>query len=201
MRTCFAIIVSSFALAGAAQAEPPRNAAGYYLISDDSATVPPPPAMAPRPPVAQAPVTPVRPPVVAQDPSVDLTPSVPDSPLAQAQPDAHDSQAASPHPPRVLLVPPDEPVFTITGNQLAAIGVGVIGGMILLDGLVGLPAAAFVGGLAGQWYYTNNIAPDDEYRVNRRATGQQWQTAVVRDGTAAIGARYMVPIRDEGYAR
>ena len=204
MRTCLAIIVSSLALVGTAQADPRLNAAGYYLVSEEQ-DVPPPPAVAPRPPVAQAPVAPYHPPVVGQPPSVELTPPRPetqDTPLAQVNPDGQDTQAAAPRPPRVVVVPPDEPVFTVTGSQLASIGVGAVGGMIFLDGLIGLPAAAFIGGLAGQWYYTNNIAPDEAVRVKQRATGQQWQTAVTRDGGAStIGARYLVPVADAPLAR
>lgn len=70
------------------------------------------------------------------------------------------AQAQAPMmPPPIQAQPtpaaPQSLVLGMTSDQVAAVGIGVVGGLVVLDGILGMPPAlaAVLGGLAGNWYY------------------------------------------------
>ncbi|CAA7618286.1 exported hypothetical protein [Candidatus Terasakiella magnetica] len=126
-----------------------------------------------------------------------VAPSAPAEAQA-APPSAPNQSQATPAVPRlpdsVPAGPKGTPVFVVTGEHLAAISIGVIGGLVVLDSVIGVPtaAAAFVGGLAGQWWHSTHSAPtSDIYSVTHRTTSRVWSISAARDG--AIRDRWLPP--------
>ena len=196
MRTIVAIMVAAGMAAGAAQAGEVRSSwltRIQAVAAEDGGAESKPPTAAPRPPVAQAPITP---PQSAHPPAAPLPPVAEIPPETQEPATPPPNATPTPRPP-ILAV--DAPVFTMTGEHVAAIGVGVVGGMVILDGVLGVPmaAAAFVGGLAGQLWHTTYQAPVAEARINHRTTGHIWQEAVARDGAAK--KRWLQTVRADGH--
>lgn len=164
----------------------PTNPAAEAAASADATTAIPVPAPAP----VTVPPPPAPPAVTQAQPNpapVQAAPAQPHNPAAPAVPQTLPAPVA----PDAAL-----PGFAMSGEQLATIGVGVIGGLIILDS-IGVPtaAAAFVGGLAGQWWYSVNHGPSDDYVVTRRVTNRLWQDAAIRDGEA-MNRRWLRPVRD-----
>jgi hypothetical protein len=182
MRSVVAVVAASILAIGTAQAgEYPYNWLVHRAQAvDDGGDDPVRPSPAPRPPVQQAPVAP---PSLSPSPPSVQPPAV-SPPLAEAQPD--DSVEPTP-PPSPRSSADTAPVFAMTGEHVAAITVGVIGGLVILDGVLGVPAAAaaFVGGLAGQWWHTTYRTPNQEYRVNHRTPLRVMQEAAGHDTSAS----------------
>lgn len=162
---------------------PPATAPGTTTDKDVAAAPSPaapaaePAPAAPQPPAAQAPV--------AQSPAAQ-SPGV-QAPVTQAPAGVPPAAAAA-----------SSPMFSMPAEQLTAIGVGVIGGLVVLDS-VGVPtaAAAFLGGLAGQlWYSYNSAPPSPDYSVTQRITSRSWHDAAVRDG-AVMNRRWLYPVNLE----
>lgn len=147
------------------------------------------PAVAPVVPVAPAPQAPVA----AQPPAVAPAPPVMAQP-APAQP--ADKEAAPAQTPALPPAQPPAAMLAMPVEQLAAIGVGVIGGLIVLDS-IGVPtaAAAFLGGLAGQVWYSNTAAPATDYPLTQRITSRLWHDAAIRDGEA-MNRRWLDKVND-----
>jgi hypothetical protein len=184
MRSLVAVMVAASFTVATAQAGETRYKwvlQPIQAVEDGGEVAAPPPLSAPRPPVAEAPAVPPSPvapfaatPAPAAPPVVGTAPEEAEPPTVPA-----------PRPPSVAT-PAETTVFSMTGEHVAAIGVGVIGGLVILDGVLGVPAAAaaFVGGLAGQWWHTTYQVPSSEYRVNRRVPLHVVQEAAARDGAA-----------------
>ena len=200
MRSVVAMVIMAQMVAGGALADEirPRLGAAWLFpaqANDESTAPAEPPAprhAAPRPPVAQAPAPPQSAEETpAPQPAPEALEPPPRPPAAQAAP-----APSAPLPP--VFGPQGEPVLVMTVPHLAAIGVGVIGGLIVLDGVLGVPtaAAAFVGGLTGQWWHTNYQAPAPDHRVIFRSTPRAWQDTAGRDG--AMPQRWLRQIHDDG---
>ena len=200
MRSVVAMVIMAQMVAGGALADEirPRLGAAWLFpaqANDESTAPAEPPAprhAAPRPPVAQAPAPPQ---------SAEETPAPQPAPEALEPPAPPPAAQAAPAPSAPLppvFGPQGEPVLVMTVPHLAAIGVGVIGGLIVLDGVLGVPtaAAAFVGGLTGQWWHTNYQAPAPDHRVIFRSTPRAWQDTAGRDG--AMPQRWLRQIHDDG---
>ena len=128
-------------------------------------------------------------------------PAATDAPPAQTQPVPAPQQQPpmTVQPPLAMEPAPswtsNDVTFSMPAGQLAAIGVGVLGGLVVLDG-IGIPAAAaaFVGGLAGQaWYSYTYTPPAADYSVTQRITTRSWHDAAVRDG-ASMNRRWLQPV-------
>lgn len=86
------------------------------------------------------------------------------------------------------------PGFSLEPQQIVAIGLGVVAGMIVLDGVIGLPTvvAAVIGGFAGNWFhhYTQRTSGAKPNPINYIAADEQqtvplWSSAVATDRVAA----------------
>ncbi|MBX9633462.1 MAG: hypothetical protein K2X44_00650 [Magnetospirillum sp.] len=175
-------------------------AAPRHAVSE----APPQPAAAPRPAVVAdpAPLQTLTPRAVPPAPVPEASQPAPVQAPAPAQaqiapppaapvPQAPAPQAAAPLPPTPAPLP-SQPIVAMTGEQMTAIGVGIIGGLLVLDGVIGVPpaAAAFIGGLAGQWWYGRQQAPAADYSITHRVTGPLWHDAALR-GDGAFERRWL----------
>lgn len=96
--------------------------------------------------------------------------------------------AAAPQNQPLLRMPDLEP------QQIVAIGLGVVGGLIVLDGVIGLPTivAAVIGGFAGNWFHhytqrTSGAKPNPVHFVadGDRSAVPLWSSAVSTDRSYA----------------
>lgn len=99
--------------------------------------------------------------------------------------------------PGTAAPPPNQPSLGIPNlepQQIVAIGLGVVAGLIVLDGVIGLPTvvAAVIGGFAGNWFHhytqrTSGAKPNPVHYVadgdanGDRAAIPLWSSAVATD--------------------
>jgi len=103
---------------------------------------------------------------------------------------------ANPAPQSPVPGAPAAPAQPLAGmlnlepQQMVAIGLGVVAGLIVLDGVIGLPTvvAAVIGGFAGNWFhhYTQRTSGAKPNPVHYIADGDQqaiplWSSAVATD--------------------
>lgn len=173
--------------AASAPAAPPHEIAETPAIVPAEKDTPPAAAAATPAPAASASAAP------AQAPTVE-PPAASPPPAAQVPPPPAPPAQAIPAPYAFSM-----PTFSMPADHLAAIGIGVIGGLVILD-TVGVPAAAaaFIGGVAGQlWYSYNTAPPPAEYTVSQRVASRLWNNAAIRDDSA-LNRRWLHIAHDGG---
>ncbi|HEY0833659.1 MAG TPA: hypothetical protein VGE72_07090 [Azospirillum sp.] len=83
-----------------------------------------------------------------------------------------------------------QPLLNLEPQQIVAIGLGIVGGLIVLDGVIGVPTlvAAVIGGFAGNWFhhYTQRTSGAKPNPVHYIADDGQpavalWSSAVATD--------------------
>jgi hypothetical protein len=60
-------------------------------------------------------------------------------------------------------------MFGLNSSQVVAIGVGIVGGVVIAEAVIGLPvvAGAVAGGLVGNWWYSQQVEEMKSTAVRR----------------------------------
>ncbi|HYH20149.1 MAG TPA: hypothetical protein VD995_16175 [Azospirillum sp.] len=110
--------------------------------------------------------------------------------LIQADPAPPSPAPGTAAPPDRAPTPPPAGMPDLEPQQIVAIGLGVVAGLIVLDGVIGLPTvvAAVIGGFAGNWFhrYTQRTSGAKPNPIHYIADGERpdvplWSTAVATD--------------------